>query len=703
MSFLYPYFLGAFAFLVIPVVIHLFRFRRFRKLIFSDITFLKAALTESNRRRRLRHFLLLALRLMALALLVMAFAFPVTLNTMTPGGTVYVSVFIDNSLSMDQPANGGTLLDEARKLAEAWMKAYGENARFQVLGASPLPGGGRYTTLQDALNQVAALRPEPAVRSISSVMRRTAADLQAAGGDEQRHSVIVISDFQKNFCDFENIRENIPLPAHWFWIPVTPNHTQNVAVDSAWVSGGYPAPGQSETLAFRLRNLGSGEARDIPVEFFLNGQKKSGKVVSLPAGAAQEVSFPVSVTEGTLAAQLKVEDGGASFDNVFYVVLSASLKRRVVVWWESRSTPLLKALATEPQFDVASSPIGQAVFKDLEGADALFLVGIKSWTSGLVSVLKDFVQRGGTLVLFPPVEGATESARIFSQEFQLSWPGSIQKSVQQVMPYFKDQPFFSGVVKTEALRVKMPEARHWYVAEWPGAEKILAFPDGSAFWQRIRRGQGWVVACAVPLEDACSDLPEHGLFVPLVLRTVIESRSTPPLYYEVSHPSSTRLIEIALPSSQSVTTEAPFRWKSEQDERVEFIPEQILLNNKVAFRFAQLQPFPGIYSVIHGDSVYSRVALNAIGSESLPQYLKPHDLREIATQKGWQKVEILGKESVIAASLSGLSGSDRDGYWRLLLAGSLAALLAEGLLSRAWGVTRKDSPIQSRKSVAGAP
>jgi hypothetical protein len=683
-SFLYPYFLWTLAFLAIPLIIHLFRFRRFRKLIFSDISFLKAALTESNRRRRLRHLLLLALRIIAIAFLVVTFAFPVTRNTLAPGGTAYVSVFIDNSLSMDLPANGGTLLDEARRRAEALMKAYGEDARFQVLAASPLPGGGRFTTLQDALNQMAALKPEPALRPISSVMRRIAADLQASGGDEQRHNIIVISDFQKTFGDFENIDNDTPLPPRWYWVPVTPSRALNVAVDSAWVAGGYPTPGQNETITFRLRNLGNEDARDIPVEFLLEGVKKSATTVSLPAEAVQEVSFPLAVPEGGVAAELKVEDGGASFDNTFYVLLNASLKRRVVVWWESPASPLLKALATESQFEVSAAPLGQAVYQALEGADVLFMVGIISWTSGLASVVKDFVQQGGTLVLFPPGEGTVENAQFLSREFQLPWPGILQKNTLQVAPFQPNQPFFSGVVKAEALRVKMPEARLWYLTDWPGAEKILAFPDGSAFWQRIKRGQGWVVACAVPLDMAHSDLPTHGLFVPLVLRTVIESRPTLPLYYEVSRPGSSLLMEIPRFANNARPSEAPFRWRSDQDERLEFVPEQNILNDRVVFRFTQAQPFPGMYSVVRDDSVWARVAINAIGPESLPSYLTPQELREIAAQKGWSNVEVLDKESATKATLPSLAGTLGDNYWRWVLACALAALVLESFLSRTW-------------------
>ena len=77
MTFLYPAFLfGLFA-LAIPVIIHLFNFRRFKKVYFTNVRFLKELKQETESKSKLKHLLNLISRLLALSCLVLVFAQPV--------------------------------------------------------------------------------------------------------------------------------------------------------------------------------------------------------------------------------------------------------------------------------------------------------------------------------------------------------------------------------------------------------------------------------------------------------------------------------------------------------------------------------------------------------------------------------------------------------------------------------------------------
>ncbi|MBK8471991.1 MAG: BatA domain-containing protein [Sphingobacteriales bacterium] len=76
MNFLFPAFLAAMAALAIPIIIHLFYFRRFKKIYFSNVKFLREIKEERASRNKLKHYLVLLARLLAVALLVLAFAQP---------------------------------------------------------------------------------------------------------------------------------------------------------------------------------------------------------------------------------------------------------------------------------------------------------------------------------------------------------------------------------------------------------------------------------------------------------------------------------------------------------------------------------------------------------------------------------------------------------------------------------------------------
>ncbi|HPS63841.1 MAG TPA: BatA domain-containing protein, partial [Bacteroidales bacterium] len=110
MQFVYPWFLLALGTLAIPILIHLFNFRRYKKVWFTNVQFLKEIQQETRKQSRLRQFLILMARLLAFACLVLAFSQP---YIPAPGqqqrikGPRAVSIYIDNSFSMEAVATEG--------------------------------------------------------------------------------------------------------------------------------------------------------------------------------------------------------------------------------------------------------------------------------------------------------------------------------------------------------------------------------------------------------------------------------------------------------------------------------------------------------------------------------------------------------------------------------------------------------------------
>ena len=117
------------------IIIHLFNFRRFKKVPFTNVVFLRELKEETSSRSRLRHLLVLLTRLLAVAFLVLAFAQPyIPSEKQTQrAGIQTVSVFIDNSFSMEAQSREGSRLDIARNRARDIAMSYRPSDRFQVL------------------------------------------------------------------------------------------------------------------------------------------------------------------------------------------------------------------------------------------------------------------------------------------------------------------------------------------------------------------------------------------------------------------------------------------------------------------------------------------------------------------------------------------------------------------------------------------
>src|ERR1041385_8054555 len=119
MLFYQPSFLFALAALAIPVIVHLFNFRRYKTVYFSNVRFLREVKEETASRSKLKHLLVLASRILALAFLVFAFAQPYIPNKKMnlSSGRKQVGIYIDNSFSMNAISEGRSLFDQAKLTA----------------------------------------------------------------------------------------------------------------------------------------------------------------------------------------------------------------------------------------------------------------------------------------------------------------------------------------------------------------------------------------------------------------------------------------------------------------------------------------------------------------------------------------------------------------------------------------------------------
>ena len=135
MSFVFPSFLFALSAISIPVIIHLFNFRKFKKISFTNVRFIREVKRDTQSKSKLKHLIILLMRILAVAFLVFAFAQPFipVSKTAVVESERAISVYIDNSFSMDAVGQNGTLLEQAKSKAAEIVKAYKPSDKFQLL------------------------------------------------------------------------------------------------------------------------------------------------------------------------------------------------------------------------------------------------------------------------------------------------------------------------------------------------------------------------------------------------------------------------------------------------------------------------------------------------------------------------------------------------------------------------------------------
>ena len=113
MQFVRPEFLFALFALIIPIVVHLFQLRRFKRQEFTNLAFLETIKHQTRKSAILKKWLILCLRLFALGCIVLAFAQPYFSNHTTKGTTAEIVIYLDNSFSMQALGAKGILLERS--------------------------------------------------------------------------------------------------------------------------------------------------------------------------------------------------------------------------------------------------------------------------------------------------------------------------------------------------------------------------------------------------------------------------------------------------------------------------------------------------------------------------------------------------------------------------------------------------------------
>ena len=199
MQFVYPVFLFGLIAISIPVIIHLFNFRRFRKVVFTNIRFLKEIKQQSQKHRNIKHLIVLLTRILAISSLVFAFAQPYIplQNSKKTVGQKNVSIFIDNSFSMNAVYEKGSLFETAKNKAREIVSAFAESDRFQLLTNQFGGSFDRFYTKEEFLQKLDETEIESGSKTLENVLsKQTNFLLNNSNGNNYSY---IISDFQNRF------------------------------------------------------------------------------------------------------------------------------------------------------------------------------------------------------------------------------------------------------------------------------------------------------------------------------------------------------------------------------------------------------------------------------------------------------------------------------------------------------------------------
>jgi hypothetical protein len=672
MQFLYPGFLFGLAALAVPVIIHLFNFRRFKTVYFSNVSFLREIKEENSSRSRVKHLLVLAARMLAVACLVLAFAQPFIprQNTNIASGKKYVSVYVDNSFSMGAMSNGVRLLDKSKQAAKEIAQNYAATDQFQLITNDLHGKQQRLVSREEFLTALDEVDISPASRPLSEIARRQADVLNI---DNSKNKVsYLLSDFQRNMGSFTpdtSVRYNV--------VPLTADAQQNIYIDTAWFSEPVQLLDQNVKLIVRIRNSGDKAVEGERLSLKLNGQSKGIADFSVGAGSYtyDTIGFAVGQS-GWNRGELTIQDHPITYDDSYFFAFQVATRVKVLAITEGKSNPYLDAIFKDQhEFDYTSVPVGGLNYSQIKGNQLLVLANVSGISSGLSTAVAGYLSDGGTVCVFPAYKCDLASYNTFLTSLGLSTFAELKEEDQEVSKIDLQQGLLKDIFEKTPDNMGLPKVRKYYVMTGRVTSQdqpVLTLKNGNALLTRDGYHSGTIYVCASPLDRAYSDLPVHAIFAPMLFKMAIMGNRADNLAYTIGDKKG---IEI---TSKGAGADKVYKVKGDQ---MEFIPQQFALGSKVILGLKDQIKKSGFYTVsLEQSDSADIIALNYDRAESELNFYKADELKAQYHQPNINIVNSVGMEvaQVIKEMDHGVS------LWKLFLILALVALAAETLLLRFW-------------------
>jgi hypothetical protein len=687
MKFLFPYFLFALVAVAIPIIIHLFNFRRFVTVYFSNVDFLKNIKKESHRKSKLKQLLILIARIMAIICLVFAFAqpyFPLNNREQNKAGQV-VAVYIDNSYSLNTRGQQGQLLETARNRAIEIAREYKPGTRFLLVTNDLLPKHRNPMNSEQFIQQVTEIGTSPNVVPISKIYSRMKETFGSFGQKDNRN-LFVLSDFQRSMADVENIAADSTV---WtYLLPFTPQVSNNLYIDSCWFETPSRKLNGEEELFVKIKNGSDQDYNDLPLKFYLNDSLKS--LTSFNIGAQAEIKTSLkftNITSGFQRGKVELIDYPVTHDNSWYLSFNVQPDIRVLAICNqnSRNNGLsyLKALFSDDDYTKLDVEDERSVqISRLGDYNTIILANLRELSSGFITELEQAVSNGASILFFPEMDGNLASYNQFLSRFGANTITGSDTVKLAIAGVAYDNPVYAGIFKDTKENAKLPEIKGHlkFSSQTQIAEtKLLWFGNGEKALGSVAHGNGFFHVFSFPLNKNNEVFAKDILFVPTVYSLVLNSIARQDISYTVGRDQFVLVRQNRLPEGNFSLL------VRNMEKNEEFIPETKTSDkNNLRIDLANRITNAGFYSLKTGDKpLVSVLAFNYDRAESDLRYFTVDELEGKISKTGSSHISVINNTG---KQFSEIFDEIRNGkqLWKWFILMALFFIAMEAGIIRFW-------------------
>lgn len=639
MQFKHPELLYFLFVLVIPILVHLFQLRRFKKEYFTNVRFLKELSIQTRKSSKIKKWLLLATRLLLLTTLIIAFAQPFFKAKDSKNISNEMFIVLDNSYSMQAKGNKGELLKRA---VQELLENTPENQTFSLITNNETYWN---TDIKSIQKEVQNITYSPLPFQLESAMAKIKSRKSANNKD-----VIIISDaIGLKPKQLKSIDGNF----NTYFITPEAEQKNNIAIDSVYMN---QTLNDFYEIGVNLKSYGE-QDNAIPIGLYNNNKLIAKTLVKFEKS---ETIINFTIPKKDFNGYVSINDASLTYDNTYYFSITKPEKTNVISIGKTEKSGFLNRIYTTEEFNYSNSTIETLDYNTIEKQDAIVLNELENLPQALVTNLKSFVEKGGNLVFIPSAESKIAETNRFLGIFGQIQLGTNQNANKLITKIAFQHPLFQSVFEKKIDNFQYPNTKQNFDLKTTNPA-ILSYEDQSCFLTSIQNQVSNVYVFAAPINKMNSNFQNSPLIVPIFYNMAQSVQKTGVSALKIGE-NQPFLVDTNLSKDEILEVK-------NKDEK--FIPTQQILNNKVKLQFDDYPIFAGNFGIYKKDEVVRNISFNYNRSESNLEQSKSQLLSDYKVVK-----------SIDSVFNSLLSDRSNDEIWKIFVILTLLFLFLEVLIQK---------------------
>lgn len=584
MQFKHPEILYFLFLLIIPILVHLFQLRRFKKEYFTNVRLLKELSIQTRKSSKIKKWLLLLTRLLILTCIILAFAQPFFERKDSKNSNNEMYIILDNSFSMQAKGKKGELLKRA---VEDLLEHAPENQNFSLITNSETFWDTSIKSIQKELQN---LEYSPLPFQLESAIAKIKSHRSVLNKD-----VIIITDAVSLK---EKQLKSISKEFNTFFIIPKAEQKNNVAIDSVFINQTLD---DFYEIGVKISGYGENFA-SIPTALY-NNEKLITKTQITLDSKQKIVRF--TIPKEDFNGYVTITDNDLEYDNTLFFSITKPEKTNVLSIGQTEKSSFLSRIYTKDEFNYSNYELSSLDYNSLENQDAIVLNELKDIPQSLQTTLKSFVAKGGNLVFVPNNENAINNINSLLSNFGKMQFQSLQKTDKQITKIAFNNPLFQSVFEKQVTNFQFPNTKSSYSIT-TSTPSILSYEDQGAFLTALPNILASVYVFTAEINKTNSNFQNSPLIVPTFYNMAqsIQKTGVTALIIGENNP----LIVNTLLSKDEIITI--------KNKQVKFIPVQQIMNTKVKITCADNPQQAGNYGIYKQEELLKNISFNYNRTES---------------------------------------------------------------------------------------